>query len=486
MSELRFDLCILGAGPAGYAAAMRAHDLGRKVLLIERDRIGGAGIHAGALSSKTMWHLANDDDKARCTTRGYRAEKLRVSYGAVMAEVERAVVERRELLERQLAHLANPSPGGGQVTLCRGDGRFLSPHCVEVRGGDGTVERFQADHFLLATGSRPRLPKDIPVDGDLVVTSDHIERWDHFPRSLVVIGAGVIGCEYATIFANFGATKIYLIDQQPRILPFEDDDVAEVIAGNFEAMGVTIHQGCKLTSLRLVDGQVEYVVCSDSGVCEPIRVERALVAIGRVPNLEELNLEAAGVLRGPGGALLGDAPGTTAKHIYAAGDTTTDVALANVAELEGRHAVEQMFGLAPRAIRFEAISSIMFLKPEVAVVGLNEQQAKRGGIPYRVGLVRNQLINRNIAMRATAGFVKLLAAPDGRLLGARVVGPHASSAVQGVALLIDRGGTLDDLDHCIHSHPSVTEGVQEAARLLLGRSVHKPEVFGGELLRCDD
>jgi dihydrolipoamide dehydrogenase len=303
---------------------------------------------------------------------------------------------------------------------------------------------------------------------------------------MVIVGAGVIGCEYATMFANFGRTKIHIIDRQPRILPFEDSDVAEVIAGNFERMGITIHREAKLESLRVVDGQVEYVICDPSGVCQPIRVDKALISVGRVPSTAGLGLERAGVaLDSNGGVVVEQTRSTTAPHVYAAGDVTMDIALANVAELEGRHAVERMFGVETAPIRYEALSAIMFLSPEVASVGLNEQQAREKRIPYRVGVVGNALINRNIAMRATRGFIKLLASRDepGKVLGMRVVGPEASSAIQGIAFLIDQGATLADIDRCVHPHPAITEGVQECARLLLGRSIHKTEVFGPELLR---
>ncbi len=172
---------------------------------------------------------------------------------------------------------------------------------------------------------------------------------------------------------------------------------------------------------------------------------------------------------------------TTAPHVWAAGDVTADLMLANVGELEGRHAVEDMFGLAPPPIRYDAQSAILFLRPEVATVGLGEQLARERGVAYRAATVSNRLIRRNLAMRATDGFVKLIARPDGRLLGLRVVGPQASSAIQGVALLIERGGTLADLDHCLHPHPAVTEGVQEAARLLLGRSLYAPDAFADDV-----
>ncbi|MBX3205196.1 MAG: NAD(P)/FAD-dependent oxidoreductase [Labilithrix sp.] len=483
-----WDLCVLGAGPAGYAAAMRAHDLGKRVLLVERDRIGGAGIHSGALSSKTMWHLSNDYSIAKLTDRGYRAPGgVEVSYASVIESVRTAVAERRALLVRQLEVLSKPSPRGGVVTLVRGEARFASPTTVEVTRSDGTREEIVAKNFLVATGSCPRVPDGIAIDGDAVVTSDQIESWSSFPESMVIVGAGVIGCEYATMFANFGRTKIHIIDRQPRILPFEDEDVAEEVASSFEASGVTIHRSSKLESLKVVNGRVEYVITNADGQSETINVAKALVSIGRVPNIQGLGLEAVGV-KVERGSIVAKETQSTAPHIWAAGDVTMDLALVNVAELEGRYAAEKMFGLSPHPIHYDALSAIMFLRPEVASVGLNETRARELGIPYRVGVVDNRLVSRNVAMRSTRGFVKLLAAKDSeKILGLRVVGPQASSTIQGIAFLIHVGATLTDIDECVHPHPAIPEGVQECARMLLGRSVLKAEVFGPEgLLRCGE
>jgi dihydrolipoamide dehydrogenase len=484
-----WDLCVLGAGPAGYAAAMRAHDLGKRVLLVERERVGGAGIHSGALSSKTMWHLSNDFAVARSTDRGYRAPGgVDVSYTSVIESVRTAVAERRALLERQLEGLARPWTNGGVVTLIRGEARFIDPHTLEVKQTDGTCQQVSAKNFLIATGSRPRLPDGIPIDGDVVVTSDHIESWSQFPESMVIVGAGVIGCEYATMFANFGRTKINIIDRQPRILPFEDEDVAEEVASSFESLGVTIHRSSKLESLQVKNGRVEYVITNAEGKSDTITVEKALVSIGRVPNTQGLGLEQIGVKLEKNGSITATDTRSTVPHIWAAGDVTMDIALVNVAELEGRYAVERMFGLEPRSIHYEALSAIMFLRPEVASVGINEMRAKELGVPYRVGVVGNRLVSRNVAMRSTRGFVKLLAAKDSsKILGLRVVGPQASSTIQGIAFLIHMGATLSDIDHCVHPHPAIPEGVQECARMILGRSVLKPEVFGPEgLLRCGE
>ncbi len=483
--DATYDFCVLGAGPAGFAAAMRAYDLGRRVLLVERGRVGGTGIHDGALSSKTLWHLSNDYATAARTDRGYRADNLRVDYADVMATVRCAVDERRGLLERQIARLAVPSPEGGSVTLLRGAARFVDPHTIEVTAPDGAVSTQRSAHFVLATGSRPRLLDGVTIDGVRVVTSDHIERWERFPESVVIVGAGVIGCEYATMFAHFGKTKIHIIDRQPRILPFEDEDVAECVARNFERMGIVIHRESRLVSLTPVGDHVEYVINSPRGR-ETIRVERALVSIGRVPNTDGLGLDLAGVKLLPNGGVDVNGTVTSAPHIYAVGDVTMDVALVNVGELEGRHAAELACGKTPRDIHYEALSAIMFLEPEVASVGLNEQQARKQDIPYRCAVLSGRLISRYVAMRRVDGFVKLLASrdPPYKVLGLRVVGPEASSCIQGVAFLIDQGATLEDIDYCVHPHPAITEGVQECARLLLGRGLLKTRAFETTEIRC--
>ncbi len=475
----RFDVCVLGAGPGGYAAAMRAHDLGKRVALVEKGRIGGAGVHAGALSSKTLWHLSNDYCRAQRTDRGYRAQGFEVSFPEVVKCVHEAVRERETILSAQLDKMVESG-----ISLFRGMARFATPHSVDVKSADGKTETVEADNFVIATGSTPRVPDGIPMDGKRILTSDHIEELEDFPKSLVIVGAGVVGCEYATVFGNFGKTKIYIIDRQPRILPFEDEDVSDLISKSFEGCGITIHRGSKLCSMVNAGTHVEYEVEDAAGKKERIQVERALISTGRAPNTGSLNLEGIGVALEKSGAIVVEDTRSTVPHIYAAGDVTMDVALVNIAELEGRHAVERMFGVQAKPVRYEALSAIMFLKPEVASVGLNELSAKAKGIPYRVGVVHNKLVVRNLAMRATEGFVKLVVAKDPpyRLLGLRVVGPQAASTIQGVAFLIDRGATLEDIEHCVHPHPAIPEGVQECARLLLGRSIHKVQVFGPELL----
>lgn len=479
----RYDLCILGAGPAGLAAAARAYDLGLRAALIERGRPGGAGVADGALSSKTLWHLSMDYARARRTDRGYDGRGLTVDWPAVMAEVQAACGAAWDHAERLIASWATPSARGGVVERIRGRARFVAADRVAVDGA--TPCEVSAARFVIAVGSRPRVMAGVEVDGERILTSDHIERQAALPRRLAIVGAGVVGCEYATVFANLGHTQVELFDRGPRILPFEDADVAAEVAGSFAGLGITVHAGARLERIERTAAGVRltgHTVGAD-GATAPLEreVDAVLLAIGRVPNLDGLGLEHPGVTV-TGGAIACAQPGTartSAAHVWAAGDVTPDVMLANVAEQEGRHAVDDLAGLAPPPIAYQAKSAIYFFRPEVAAVGLNEQLAVAAGQPYRAAVVSHAVLRRAIAMRATDGFVKLLADPDGKLLGLRVVGPQASSCIQGVALLIESGGTLADLDRCPHPHPAVTEGVQEAARLLLGSSMYKPGAFPG-------
>lgn len=474
----RFDLCVLGAGPAGIAGAIRASDLGKRVALVDGGPLGGAGIFDGALSSKTLWHLSGDFARAQRRDRGYDGSALVASWRAIRAEVASACVEAQALLETQLLALAQRTDARGSIERIVGRGHFVARDVVQV--GD---RRIGADRFLIAVGSKPRVPPNIPVDGVRVLTSDHIEHVPELPGRLAIIGAGVVGCEYATIFAHFRATSVELFDRQPRILPFEDEDVSAVVAARFAEIGVRVHRKAQIQTVTVSGDEVEVAWIDDTGAPRTQRYDRVLVATGRAPATANLGLEHTGVALDPrsGGIVVDSCRAVGAPHVWAAGDVTPDLMLANLAELEARHSVEEMYGLDPPPLVHEAQSAIYFLSPEVAAVGLDEQMARAKGIRYRAAIVSNSLNRRNLAMRATAGFVKLLARPDGRLLGLRVVGPQAGTCIQGVALLIGQGGTLDAVDRCVHPHPAVTEGVLEAARLLLGTSLYKPDAMDG---RC--
>lgn len=480
-----FDVCVIGGGPSGFAAAVRAWDFGRRVCLVEKARLGGAGVYNGALSSKTMWELSRDYRNATRRDRGFFADHVEVHYGSVAEAIDAATKAKADQMERQLRELAHPRPTNpGSITLVRGSARFVDRHAIQVEGLDpGASRRLTASHFIIASGSRPRGIEGLEIDGHSIVTSDHIGGFDSFPRSLVILGAGVVGCEFATIFANFGQTKVYLIDRAERILPFEDADVARLCSTNLEAKGVTIHHRARLVSMQVIDGEVEYTIEHPTGGRETIRVEKALVAVGRVPNTDSLDLDVAGVKIGPGGHIVVEDTLTSQPHIHAVGDATLDIALVSIGEIEGRHAAERICGAAGEALAYDNLSTIMFLDPEVAAIGLNEQEAQKRRIPYRVAVYSYALVNRAIAMRATDGFVKLLVTADEqmRILGMRALGVHASTMLEAVSLMMQHGRSARELAELIHPHPAVTEGLQDCVRMLLGSSIYKPFVFRNDL-----
>ena len=476
----KYDLIVIGAGPSGYAAAMRSLDFKRKTLLIEKDLIGGAGVTNGALSSKTWWELSRETASFRKNLRRFNIDVPSINYREIQDEVRRAVEERRGMLEDHL-HMLNDSAYGNLLSFMRGSARLLNQHVIEVTTAVGP-QRVYGEYIVLATGSRPRHLPELPIDEKIVMTSEGIERMDDFPESMVIVGAGVIGCEYATIFSGFGKTKVHLIDKGSRILPFEDEDIVNVIERNMENNGVLIHRNARLVRLETRHGRVEYELAYDDGTNSIFNVEKALVAVGRTPNYEGLWDDDVNISITKRGIEDSDTQ-TNIGNIYAVGDITADISLVNVGELEGRYAIEKIFGNPARKLIYENISTIMFLNPEVAGVGLNETQAREKGIDYKVVTLDYSCIPRAIAKRNTQGFIKLLVSCDDemRILGVKIVGNHASSAIQAIAVLISMGEGIDSLAECVHPHPSITEGIQECVRMLLGKSLFKPGALKGKL-----
>jgi dihydrolipoyl dehydrogenase len=468
-----YDLCIIGAGPSGYAAAMRAIDFNKKVLLVEKGEIGGAGISNGALSSKTWWELAKNVDSLYSHKSRYNLSTPEINFDELKEEVAAAVSERKDLLTSHIEKLRTRSTESTSVTLVKGSAYLKSPNLVEITNNEGS-HTIEADYIILATGSRPRKLDTIPIDEKIILTSDGISELEAFPKSMVILGAGVIGCEFATIFSSMKCTKVNIIDKGDRILPFEDEDVVEVIEQNMEDHNILIHRNSRMTRMEIVDGEVEYELEYSDGSKEVFHVEKALVSVGRVPNYENLGLEEIGVELDSRGIIDSDTQ-TSVDNIYAVGDITADIALVNVGELEGRYAVERIFGTPRRKLVYENISTIMFLNPEVAGVGLNEIQARKKGIDYKVASVDYSIIPRAIAKRNTQGFVKMLVTDDDemKIIGLRVVGEHASSAMQAIALLISMDKGIEEIAECVHPHPSIPEGIQECVRLFLGTSTFK-------------
>ncbi len=482
MESEKFDLVVIGGGPAGYAAAMRGIDFGKRVCLIEKERVGGAGVYNGALSSKTLWEMSQKVASVNDMILEKGREKFYLPWDDIAKTVDEAVFERKFQYSCHLKLLQTETMQR-LLTYERGVGKFLNEHEIEITH-DGYTKVIYGEKIVIATGSRPRKEPNIHVDEHTILTSDGIENLKAYPKSLVIVGAGVIGCEYATIFSNFGRTKVYLIDRQDRILPFEDEDISNIVSYNFEQKGVTIHHNAQLERLDNLGESVEYEISYPDGRREVIQAEKALLSIGRVPNVEELDLPAAGVKMSKRGLHIGDDDTVTnIPHIYAVGDVSGRIALVNMGEIEARHAVELAFGQTKERQNYDNVCTIMFLQPEVAAVGVNEQTCLEKNIPVKIVKLDYSVIARAIAMRKTQGFFKIIVTNDAemKILGMRAVGEHASSAIQAIGLLIKLDMPIHVISELIHPHPSIVEGIQECVRMLLNRSLFKSSVFRDKL-----
>jgi dihydrolipoamide dehydrogenase len=469
------DLCILGAGPAGLSAALKAADLGKSVVLVEEHKLGGYGLRRGALSSKTWWELAKQYHEAKQT-----AFQLDVSLPAPSLSLFRANVDKSmKAIEAQWEKVIRKinSEGKGSIQVMQGRGRLLGTGSVEVSNPKGTV-CIEAANVLLATGSRPRCIPEIPCDGAFIHNSDSIENLQLLPKTLVIFGAGIVGCEYATIFGLLGQTQVTLVEKGSRILPFEDEDLSAEVTRQFESIGIRILTHAQPDWAHVVDGMVNFQISFQGSTPWTGQADMALLALGKVPNTEDVGIGTCDVACSPRGHVicLGSETRTNVPGIHAAGDLTADLALVNIAEMEGRHAVESMFGSGMPPLSYEDISTIMFLHPEVAGVGLNEQEAQKKQVPYRCVKLNYAGISRAVAMQKTSGFMKILACPEtDKILGMRAVGEHASSLVQTIALMIKQNLPFSALKDVAHPHPSVVEGLQTCARVLNGEWVRSSE-----------
>ncbi len=484
-----FDVIVIGSGPAGYTAAVRALDFSKNVCIIEAKELGGAGVMNGALSSKTLWELSHDYSVAASIDRGFRASGLIVDFQKVRKSTIAAAKTKQLQMLSQIETFSRQKNENGSLSLKHGHARFLNNREIEILKNNGEKELLSADYFVIATGSKPREYPGIEVDQERIFDSDGILNMKKFPERLIIIGSGIIGTEFATIFSNFKQTEVHLLDRAHRVIPFEDDDVSDFVSENLENNGVIIHHTANLRSIKKHKDYLEVVLDYADGHSKVLEVDAALISIGRVPNTENLGIENLGIepnergfLEIEANCLLKNSSG--ANNIYAAGDVTGYAQLVSVAELQGRYASKAMINKNRYPLDYSNMSTLMFFKPEVAAVGMNEKQAQKAGIAYKAAYYSNELVSRAIAMRNTKGFVKIIVSDDKeeKILGMRAAGPQASAFIVSIAHLINQGNSLNDVMRVVHPHPSITEGIQECLRILQNKSVFKAKSFP-ELIR---
>lgn len=475
----KFDVCIIGGGPSGIAAAVRAYDYGKTACVIESSQIGGADFWNGALQSKTLWEMAKFANSVKTDLKEEMLMPIKeippIKHESVQKTLLQVAETRQDQVLKQFA--------SSNIEVIRGTGSFMSKNSVVVNKG-ASSEVVEADNFIIAVGAEPRKHPTAVADGKVIFTSDDI-MLQPFPKSIVIIGAGVIGCEFASIFANFGETKVFIIEKSSRILPMEDEDISLFVQNLLEKKGVVIHRFSSMVENECTEnGNFRYTLKDlRNGSLHTHEVEKALVSIGRVPKLGNLNLEKIGV-EVKNGNLRRDAHFRVAphQHIYTCGDASTRVALVNVGQLEGRSCVEHMYTPyveEQHVAKLNNLSTIMFLDQEVAAVGLNEQQCKAQNIAYKMAKYGYEFVGRALTMGNTDGFVKLIVSNDAKMqvLGVRAVGLHASSIVEFAALPIANQESLYNLSDLRVAYPTVSHGFQECVHTLLGSSTLKPNVF---------
>ena len=480
----KYDIVIIGSGPAGFAAAMRAVDFNKSICIVEQKEIGGTGIMNGALTSKTMWELSADFAVASRVDRGYRSTGISVDYNKVRKTIIEAAKEKQYQILSQIETFSKEKKRNGSLTLKYGTAQFLDKNKIEIVSEEREPETVFGKNIIIATGSKPREYPNLPVDQKQIINSDGVLNLDKFPERLLIIGSGIIGCEFATMFSNFKQTKVHLLDRTNRVLPYEDEDVSDFVSKSLEQNGVKIHYTANLRSITKKGKALEVVLDYTDGHSKVLEVDVALIAIGRVPNTKGLKLEKAGLSTCERGFIRVNEICATKDseadcNIFAAGDITGSSQLVSVAELEGRYASKAINQANKKPLDYSNMSTLMFFRPEVAAVGMNEKMLKNKKIAYKMAFYSNAMVNRTVAMRSTTGFIKIMISDDDeqRILGMRAAGPQASAFIASIAHFINQGNKLNEVMQTIHPHPSVTEGIQECLRVFESKSIFKPEAF---------
>jgi len=447
------EFLVLGAGPAGHKAAIQAAKAGKRVLIVDRDpSAGGECVQRGTIPSKTLRESASYLLGLRARSEGVIDVTVpaRASVAGLMRRLKAVRASHGRYLDQQLER--------NQVERLRGRARFLSSNLVEIRSPDRSVRVVCAERIVIATGSRPRRPDNVPVDHEHVLDSDSILALIYLPASLTVLGAGVIACEFASIFAALG-TKVTLVDAAPRPLAFLDPELTAQYVAAFERMGGTFLPGKKVERV-LWDG-TEVVTHLASG--EELRAEKCLCAQGRVANVADLGLEAAGLALSARGHIPVDANmRTAALHVYAAGDVVGPPALAATAVEQGRRAARHALGMELTAAH-EIVPTGIYTIPEIASVGLSEEQACTRFGSALVGRARFDELARAHINGQTDGLLKLIADPSGKLVGAHVVGEAATELVHVAQMALVGGLTLEAFVDNVFNFPTMAEAYRVAA-----------------------
>ncbi len=461
----KFDLIVIGAGPAGYVAAIRAAQLGLKTALVEKSKtLGGTCLNIGCIPSKALLNS---------TEHFYFAQKKAAKHGIIIEKISIDLAkmhERKDSVVKQLTGGVEFLIKKNGITRFEGIGKVTAPGKVTVIGAKN--EELETTSILLATGSVPSEIPHLPVDGETVVTSTEALNFPEVPKRLLVVGGGAIGLELGSVWARLGSV-VTVVEFLPRIAAFYDPDVTTTLQKCLTSEGITFHLDTAVTALTVKKGVATATLKTKDGQESTLDADKVLVSVGRKPYLAGVVDESLGLKLTPRGQVEVDAHyATNIPGIYAIGDIIAGPMLAHKAEDEGVACVERLAGQAGH-VNYDIIPNVIYTEPEVSSVGLTETAAKEKGISVNVGKFIFKANGRAIASDATEGFVKIVAdAKTDRLLGAQIIGTGASELIAECVSVMEFGGSAEDIARTVHSHPTMTESVKEAALAVAKRSIH--------------
>ena len=463
-TDSEYDVAVIGGGPGGYVAAIRAGQLGLKSCVIERDALGGVCLNWGCIPSKAL--LKN----AEILSYIHRADQFGLHFDNFRADYSVAVARSRQVVDRMtrgigfLLRKNNVDHIAGQATIA-------SPTAIDVAGDDGQTSRVSARNIIVATGARPRSIPPLPIDGQRIITSREAIVADDVPDSIAIVGGGAIGVEFAYVYRMYGA-KVTIIELLPRLVPNEDEEISQQLERAFGREGIELRTGAGVTAASADATGVTLTIDKD-GATETLRYDKVLVAIGVQPNTESLGLETVGVDTDRGYINIDDRMATNVPGIYAVGDVTGKLALAHVASAQGVTAVEAIAGEETQPLDYTMMPRATYCHPQVASMGLTEAQAREQGYDVKIGRFNVQASGKAVAMGENDGLVKLVIdAKYGELLGGHLCGPEVTELLGELSMTKLLEGTTLELGWAVHAHPTISEMVHEAALDAEGRVLH--------------
>lgn len=461
-----YDIVVIGGGPGGYVAAIRASQLGLKVAVVEKGKVGGTCLHAGCIPTKALLRSAELYVQTKHAEQyGVIAPEVGLDFSKVQARKE----EIKDRLFKGIQHLMKK----GKIDVYEGKGSILESKdvLVELNNNEGEVI-VSPRNIIVATGSRPRTFQGLEADEIYVMTSDEALEMDALPNSIIIVGGGVIGIEWASMLVDFGI-QVTVIEYADRILPTEDTDVSKEIQRLLKKKGVKIVTGAKVLPETLEKGDGVSIKAEHKGKETSFSADKLLVSVGRLPNTGGFGLEKTAVEMNGMFIKTNEFYQTNDPNIYAIGDVIGGLQLAHVASHEGIIAVEHIAGENPKALDATLVPKCVYCSPEVASVGLTEEEAKEKGFQVKTGKFSFRAIGKALVFGESDGFVKLVVEEGSNaLLGAHMVGPHVTDMITEMGLARVLNATAMDIAHTIHPHPTLTEAIGEAALAVDGNAIH--------------